>query len=241
MWRGVGSQAEVSYNVQISVDAKNKLIIDHEVTNACNDEEQLGPMAIRAKKTLGVKKLEVLADKGYYASEQVATCAKNGVSAYIPTPEKSSNKREGLYGKEDFRYEPKTDCYICPSGQVLRYRYKSHRDGREIHYYGTVACKTCTDKDQCTHNKRGRQIWRWVDEAYLEAMTRRVRAQPEKVKQRMALVEHPFGTMKHSMKQGDFLTRGISNVRTEMSLTILAFNLRRALGLKGTRGLLAAL
>jgi len=241
MWRGPGSQAEVSYNVQISVDAKNKLIVDHEVTNACNDEEQLSPMALRAKKALGVDELEVVADGGYYNSEQVVTCSENGITPYIPAQDRSSNKREGLYGKEDFRYDAERNCYLCPAGQELRYRYTSHRDGREILYYATRACRSCTHRDLCTPNKRGRKIWRWVDEAYLEAMARRVRAQPEKVRQRKALVEHPFGTMKHSMQQGNFLTRGIANVRTEMGLTVLAYNLRRAVGLKGTKSLLAAL
>jgi transposase len=241
MWRGPGSWHEVSYNVQISVDAENKLIVDHEVTNACTDTDQLSPMAVRAKETLGVEKLEVLADKGYYNSEQVATCAKNGLAPYIPKPQNSSNKREGLYGKEDFRFDPETNTYQCPAGQMLTYRYKSHRDGREIHYYATGACKTCSQREHCTRNKRGRKIWRWVDEQYLDAMARRVRAQPEKVKLRRAIVEHPFGTMKHSMKQSDFLTRGMANVRTEMSLTVLVYNIKRALRLKGTQRLVAAL
>lgn len=241
MWRGPGSWHEVSYNVQITVDAKNKLIVDHEVTNACTDTDQLSPMAVRAKETLGVEKLEVLADKGYYDSEQVATCAKNGLDPYIPKPQNSSNKREGLYSKEDFRFDPETNTYQCPAGQLLTYRYKSHRDGREIHYYVTGACKTCSQREQCTRNKKGRKIWRWVDEQYLDAMARRVWAQPEKVKLRRAMVEHPFGTMKHSMKQSDFLTRGMANVRTEMSLTVLVYNIKRALRLKGTQRLVAAL
>lgn len=241
MWRGPGSWHEVSYNVQISVDAKHKLIVDHEVTNACTDTEQLSPMAVRAKETLGVEKLEVLADKGYYNSEQVATCAKNGLDPYIPKPQNSSNKRAGLYSKEDFRFDPETNTYQCPAGQLLTYRYKSHRDGREIHYYVTGACKTCSQREQCTRNKKGRKIWRWVDEQYLDAMARRVRAQPEKVKLRRAIVEHPFGTMKHSMKQSDFLTRGMANVRTEMSLTVLVYNIKRALRLKGTQRLVATL
>ena len=241
MWRGEGSQAEVCYNVQISVDAKNKLIIDHEVTNAGTDYGQLSPMALRAKETLGVENLEVLADKGYYNSEQVAMCSKNGITPYIPKPDRPGNKRKGLYGKEDFRYDQEANCYLCPAGQELTYRYTTQRDGRAVHNYETGACMTCVQKDQCTENKKGRQIWRFVDEAYLEAMACRIRAQPEKVKQRQAIVEHPFGTMKHSMKQGDFLTRGIPSVRTEMSLTILVYNLRRALGLKGTLGLIAAL
>jgi transposase len=241
MWRGAGSQPMVAYNVQISVDAKNKLIVDHEVTNACTDTEQLSPMALRAKETLGVEELEVVADKGYYNSEQVATCAKGGVSPYIPKINNSSNRREGLYSKEDFHFDAEKNTYLCPAGQVLTYRSKSHRDNREIHYYATGACKTCSQKKRCTRNKRGRKIWRWVDEAYLDAMARRVRAQPEKVKRRREIVEHPFGTMKHSMKQGDFLTRGITNVRTEMSLTVLAYNFKRVLRLKGTKRMMAAL
>ena len=68
-----------------------------------------------------------------------------------------------------------------------------------------------------------------------------VRAEPDKVKQRKTIVEHPFGTIKRSMDQGYFLTRGLPAVRTEASLTMLAYNIKRALALKGTQGLLAAL
>lgn len=241
MWRGVGSQAEVAYNVQISVDAKNKLILDHEVTNACTDAEQLTVMALRAKERLGVEKLDVLADSGYYDSDEVAACSEKGVSPYIPTPRNSSsNKRVALYGKEDFRYDAEANCYFCPAGQKLTYRFSGLRNGREILYYGTGGCKTCTRKARCTRKKKGRYIWRWANEAFLEAMAWRVRSQPEKVKQRRALVEHPFGTMKHSMQQGNFLTRGLAKVRTEMSLTVLAYNLKRVLGLVGTQRLLEA-
>ena len=72
-------------------------------------------------------------------------------------------------------------------------------------------------------------------------MARRVRAEPDKVKQRKSIVEHPFGTIKRSMDQGYFLTRGLSAVRTETSLTMLAYNIKRALRLKGVKALMAAL
>ncbi len=45
----------------------------------------------------------------------------------------------------------------------------------------------------------------------------------------LGLAEHPFGTIKHAMNQGYFLTRGLPKVRTEMSLTVLAYNLKRAI------------
>ena len=72
-------------------------------------------------------------------------------------------------------------------------------------------------------------------------MAQRLRAEPEKVKQRKAIVEHPFGTIKRSMDQGYFLTRGVGNVRAEMSLTMLAYNMKRVMALMTIEQLLTAL
>jgi len=72
-------------------------------------------------------------------------------------------------------------------------------------------------------------------------LAQRLRAEPEKVKQREAIVEHPFGTIKRSMDQGYFLTRGVGNVRAEMSLTMLAYNMKRVMALMTIEQLLTAL
>jgi transposase len=75
----------------------------------------------------------------------------------------------------------------------------------------------------------------------LERMQRRVHQQPDKMRKRKQLVEHPFGTMKRWMEQGYFLMRRQEKVATEMSLTVLAYNLKRVLNLIGTRKMIAAL
>jgi hypothetical protein len=80
-----------------------------------------------------------------------------------------------------------------------------------------------------------------VDEPLLEQMEQRVRARPEIMQQRQELVEHPFGTMKRGWDQGDFLMRGLAKVRTEFSLTVLAYHLRRVLNLVAMPRLLASL
>ncbi len=59
--------------------------------------------------------------------------------------------------------------------------------------------------------------------------------------QRKALAEHPFGTMKRGMDQGYFLLKGLTKVRGEFSLTVLAYNLKRVLNLVGVPRLLDAL
>ena len=241
MWLGRSRGTDVSYNVQISVDAKHKLIVDHEVTNECNDMQQLSSMAIRAKEVLDVESLEVVADKGYYSKTEIKDCVDKGIVPFIPEIDSSSNSRAGLYGKKDFRYDAENDCYWCPAGKALPYSYQTTSNGQEVRVYIAKGCSKCALKDKCHRNKLSRRIKRWVHEEKLEEMARRVRAEPDKVKRRKSIVEHPFGTMKRSMDQGYFLTRRLCNVRAEMSLTVLAYNIKRAIKLKGTQELMAAL
>ena len=161
---------------------------------------------------------------------------------YIPQTNSSNSRSVGLYTKEDFRYDAEDDCYWCPAGEALRYsRCGTNKHGRKMRFYVSTRCKECPMKHKCTRDKRGRRIQRWENEKLLEEMALRMQAEPEKVKQRKSIVEHPFGIIKRSMDQGYFLTRRLGNVRTEMSLTMLAYNMKRVIGLKGTEQLLVAL
>jgi hypothetical protein len=233
---------QVGYNVQISVDAKHKLVVDHEVTNACNDMRQLSSMALRAKELLRLESLVLVADGGYYNPEEIRKCTEGAIVPYIPRVSPSNSRPAGLYAKEDFRYDAESDCYQCPAGELLRHiRSGTNKHGRKMRFYVTKSCKRCAVKHKCTRDKGGRRIQRWEDEELLEEMARRMRAEPDKVKQRKSIVEHPFGTIKRSMDQGYFLTRRLCNVRAEMSLTMLAYNMKRVIGLTGTQELLAAL
>jgi hypothetical protein len=223
------------------VDAKHKLILDNEVTNSVTDREQLSPMAARAKELLQTDELEALADMGYYYGKEIKACLEAGVTPYIPKPDTSANSKLGLYAKKDFRYDPEQDSYVCPAGEALTFRFQTTELGRDIRYYATNACKGCELRQQCTRSKGGRRITRWVDEALLEEMQRRVEADPAKVQQRKQIVEHPFGTIKHSMDQGYFLMRGLPKVRAEMSLSVLAYNIKRAIKILGVQQMVASL
>jgi hypothetical protein len=236
---GSNRGTEVAYSVQISVDAKHKLIVDHEVTNAGNDKNQLSSMAIRAREALEVDSLDVVADQGYYSSEEIKDCIEGDVLPYLRRP-KDSNSR-GLFAREEFRYDSENDCYWCPAGRALPFKSQTTYRGQVVRDYVAEDCSRCDLRPKCTRRKTGRQIRRWVDEELLEDMERRVRTEPEKVKRRKSIVEHPFGTIKRSMDQGYFLTRRLCNVRTEVSLTMLAYNIKRAVRLKGVQELIAAL
>jgi hypothetical protein len=232
---------EVGYNVQTAVDEKHQLIVEHEVTNDPTDHAHLAEMALRAKETLQVEQLEVVADMGYYDGAEVKQCAQAGVTTYIPKPITSVNRKRGLFIKQDFTYDEAKDCYRCPAGAELTYRYESFEQGRQIRYYTTSKCLTCPIKEKCTTNARGRRITRWVDEKFLDDMARRMRARPELMRRRQQLSEPPFGTIKRAMNQGYFLMRGLDKVGAEMSLTVLSYNLKRAINILGVKKLIEAL
>lgn len=237
----VGHGVEVSYNVQIVVDHKHKLVVEHEVVNEVTDQGQLSTMAKKAKETLGVESLEVVTDRGYYNGEEVKACEESGITAYVPKPNSSSNLKRGLFTKENFIYEPEKDCYRCPAGKELSYRYQTVEQGRTMRSYEISGCKSCELRSKCSINKKGiRCIKRWVDEAILEAMARRVAEHPEKVELRKCLAEHPFGTIKRVMNQGYFLMRGLTKVGAETSLTILAYNLKRVINILGVKTMIEA-
>jgi hypothetical protein len=171
----------------------------------------------------------------------VKACLEAGITPYVPRPITAANEKLGLFSKDDCRYDKATDPSQCPAGALLTFRFDPVEHGRHIRYDATPACGGCPLKPQCTRSKGGRRITRWVEEQLLEEMEQRVRSRPEVMKQRKELGEHPFGTMKRGWDHGYFLLRGLEKVRTECSLTVLAYNLRRVLNLVERPRLLAAL
>src|SRR5580658_6795086 len=103
----------VGYNVQVAVETRHHLIVTHEVTNVGTDRSQLSPVAKEAKATLGVEKLDVVADRGYFNGEEIMTCEEAGITVTLPKPMTSNSKAEGRFGKQDFRYLAEEDVYVC--------------------------------------------------------------------------------------------------------------------------------
>ena len=236
-----GRRTDVCYNVQICVDQKHKLIPDHEVTNAVTDRDLLSYMANSVKDLLGVDQLEVLADMGCYHGKEIKACIEKGITPFVPKPLTSASRKHGLFSKEDFRYDLEEDCYWRPAGEKLTFRFQTTEKNRDIKYYASYACSQCPIKTQCTRSKDGRRITRWVDEDLLDEMQRRVKSDPEKMKLRKMLAEHPFGTIKRHWDQGHFLTRKLPNVRAEMALTILTYNIKRTINILGVQKMIEAL
>lgn len=230
----------VGYNVQAAVDTETHLIVTHDVTNLCHDRDQLAAMAKEAKTALDRCEMNAVADKGYFSGREVLACHKAGIVTTVPRPETSGNRKKGLYVKADFTYDAEADVYRCPAGEELTYRYTRDEDDLAMRRYWTSACRDCLFKSRCTTGKE-RRVSRWEHEHLVDEMQDRVSGGDGWMRLRRATVEHPFGTMKAWMGATHFQMRRLKNVRTEMALHVLAYNIKRMLSMIGVRGLMAAL
>lgn len=237
MTRGSGI---VGYNVQIAVDTKHHLIVAHEVTNRGSDRDQLSSMAKQARESVGAETLSVVADRGYFKGEEILACHDANITAYVPKPMTSSAKADGRFNKDAFVYDPTKNEYTCPAGEALIWRFSSIEKGMNMHCYWSSNCKSCELKAQCTPSTN-RRVKRWEHESVLEDMQRRLNQAPEMMRVRKRTVEHPFGTLKQWMGATHFLTRKLNGVSAEMSLNVLAYNLKRVMKVIGTESLLKAM
>jgi transposase len=231
----------VGYNVQAAVDARHHMIVAHEVTNVGHDRGQLANMAGQAKVAMGSDQLEVLADRGYFAGEEILACEALGVTPYVPKPLTSGAKADGRFGKQDFHYLPDKDAYRCPAGRLLPHHMTTVEKGLTLRrYWDQSSCASCALKPQCTPSKM-RRVTRWEHEAVIEAMQQRLDRHPTAMRVRRATVEHAFGTLKAWMGATHFKMRTLEKVQTEMSLHVLAYNLKRAIAILGVQPLMAAM
>ena len=109
----------VGYNVQVAVDAKNKLIVEQAVTNQVLDMGLLTETSEPAREILGVETIDVVADRGYFKIEDIEACERAGCVPHVAKPQRGSSVREGLFRKDEFRYDAELDAYVCPAGKLL--------------------------------------------------------------------------------------------------------------------------
>ena len=234
------TRVAVGYNAQIAVDTKHNLIAEQQVHSKVSDLGLLAETATAARENLGANRIDAVADKGYFKLEDIEAREAAGVTPYVAKPKRSPAGFGGRFPKSAFQYDEDTDTYVCPAGQRLSPRYASKIRNTPLTYYVNFqACRACTIREHCT-TARYRGIVRYVNEAVVDRMARRLARRPDILRRRRESVEHPFGSIKQWMGQGAFLMRRLENVRGEFSLTALAYNMRRAINLVGVPTLVEA-
>ncbi len=237
------NNVDVSYNVQTTVDAKHKMIADFKVTQKPNDLGELDNMAVRAKRLFGGKDFEALADKGYYKAEDLKKCVSKGITPYVTKQIYSNGTGDKDFYTDKFKYEKEKKVYICPAGKELHYHKERKKDKKVIGYEfrNYEACKDCEFKKRCTRSEKGRSICRHVDQDFLDTIDLATELNMDLYRQRQAIVEHPFGTVKRSWGAYYFLTKRKASVSVEISLSFLVYNLKRVMSILGNQEILKRL
>ena len=229
------------YNVQVAVDDRHKLIVAQEVTQDGNDTQLLAPMMQSAQEAMQCEKLSGVADAGYFSGEQLKQCEEQSMTVYVAIPQPPKG-REGRFGREEFRYDADEDIYVCPQNQKLILA-GSCRDKDKLYLTYRSDTATCSRREkskQCLSKTAGyHRIKRWEHEDVVERHRQRMADNPGMMRERSALVEHPFGTLKRWAGMDHFLMRGLQKCRGEFSLMSLSYNFKRVLNIVGVEALMS--
>jgi len=250
----------MSYNLQSVVDDKHKLIVDFDVTNE-GDKRALAPMALKAKKALGLKHedaLTILADKGYHTGQQMETCHDNNIETLVAIPRKAKqtdHSKPPHLRKDNFKYNSNNHTYTCPEGHTLNRMGKTyHRKNRKGQLVGRFhrfsiknsICQKCKHFLECVSkgNRKGHQ-GRYIDRTLTDKAVERNKDNVEKNKElyakRQDIVEHPFGTIKRAWGYDYTLMKTLPKVKTEFAIILLCYNIKRSMSILGIKRLKEAL
>ena len=223
---------DVGYNVQTVVDSKHDLIVDFDIIDRPDDKGSLYNMSKKAMEALGVETIINLADKGYYDGEDINSCEQQGVTCLVAKPKPGGMKKPNGFTINCFIYDKKTDCYICPNQNQLKFmRDYKHSNGKQYRVYANYpVCSKCSIKTECTKS-RYRQILRLPYQDMLDKVDERTRKNKELYRRRQEIVEHPFGTIKAIWGFKQFLCRSKPKVTAETALAYMAYNLRRVINI----------
>jgi transposase len=228
-----------AYNVQIAADSEHALIVAQTVSTEATDNRSLLPMAEAAKEALGAPGcLHVVADTGYSSGEQLEQCEAVGIVPHVPANRTSNHQGDGdLFDRSQFVYDEETDTFCCPAGQSLQRRGVQRDRKRVIYQASRKACGQCPLKPQCTETGR-RTVYRFFHDEALQRSQQH--ATSDAMRLRRSTVEYPFALLKYCIfGHPRLLLRGLRGVQTEISLGVMAYNLKRMINVVGGARLIA--
>jgi transposase len=231
----------MAYNSQIVVDNRHKFIITTDISTKGHDLDQLHTMALKSKEIIGNPHMIVTADKGYYNTVEIKKCVEDGIDTLVSPRCTAQNKKikEGRFAKKQFEYDEDHDCYICPNQQKLLKTDKQYRRNNrmlDVYRISSKECKVCPIRQNCLTDKvKNKQVYRWEHEDIIDDYVAKMKTPQAKkiVKQRSAIVEHPFGTIKRTLGWDHFLVRSKKKVLGENALIMFTYNFKRLLNLIG--------
>jgi transposase len=228
--RHSGRKSKLRYKTHRSVDLKHEVITATKVTPGSQDEGDLLEEMIEAHEHNTQKSVNTaVADSRYGKIDNYLHCHDSGVKAHIPSLEETqrgSGRQKGIFPKEDFSYDPDTDTFTCPAGQVLKRRMYHNKRKTYEYKASSEACAHCKLRDKCTRAQDGRTLKRHVRQDELDIMLKESKSRESKmdIKTRKHLSERSFARSKRygykrarwrrlwRMQIQDFLIASVQNI-----------------------------
>ena len=200
--------SDISFNFQTSVDSKNSLIVACDVVNDINDTNQLENMVKKTIENLNCVPKSSIADMGYFNTEQIYNCEALNTKVFIKRPKTKNSTNDPQFSIDKFKYIPNKNIYICPAGKELHFsrnlikrKNKNDKSTSIVGFeYSCNDCFKCPYFGKCTHSYAGRKITRNYYQDTLDIVQKRFEDNPEMYTLRKCVVEHPFGTIKRSLR-----------------------------------------
>jgi transposase len=228
-------KTQLAYSANVLMDNRHRVIVDVEVTepNLHEEGQVAGVLLERSQLRLGVAAQTVAGDKAYGYGAAVRCLWEAGVAPHVPSPLKGQWNAEGIFGKEQFRYDRERDELICPAGRRLHKRTE-HTRNRQSEYAARVKdCRACPLKAQCTRT-RYRVAHRHWDQDYLNRAEALRQSAAYRISQRCRKkIEHLFAEAKEQMGLRRARRHGWHNVTEQCLLTALVQNLKRIVAMVG--------
>jgi transposase len=239
MKSGCSKDIRPSYNCQTSV-TEDGVITAAEVTQECNDRNQLKPMVSKSESNTGQAVEQLVSDSGYSSYDNYEYLEKKGIDSYLPDDDFAKHKKgefnqgENRYHISNFKYDEEKDIYMCPAGHPLVYiktlkkAYKTKKWNHKI-YQGTL-CHQCEHKPSCTKNKKKpRELRVELREDLVKSMRAKLLTEEgwREYFKRHHIIESIFGHFKHNLGIRQFLLRGLEKVSGEYRLMCIGWNIRK--------------
>jgi transposase len=227
-----------SYNVQISTDAKAKIIVGVGVTQAPTDAAELGPAVDRVEANLGERPKQMVVDAGFTNQTTMEAMTEKQVDLIGALPERSGVAPNRLQQRgvrpefypQAFEYDASADCYRCPAGKLLLYETQERQGASLRRRYRVRAseCRVCAFQARCCPGtKRGRSLVRSEQTPELAAFQAKMEAPEAQAiyKQRAGVAEFPNAWIKDKIGLRQFRLRGLAKVSLEALWACLTYNI----------------
>ncbi len=220
-----------AYNAQAVADAQAGIIVAQTAVNAESDHQQLVPMLEEVRATVGAVAQETVGDGGYATAEQLGEAQARGYEVLVAPGAETGGAPRGDYDSAKFAYDSEKDEVICPQGQRLKFEGMKNKGPQRpvARSYHCEHYAQCPVRALCSRRRDGRRIELSPQRAAVMRQ-REKRRDPVKqalLRQRKAIIEPVFATLKQAMGFRRWTVRGLENVRTQWALLCAVFNLKK--------------